>query len=148
LSCRGCLLVKVDIPSGGDIDDCHKARLISEFKEKYGNSKKALFFLDFEIRAVAGHQCFKGIDEQSSLDFANQQSRAIERFKDHLERTLAWVELQPWSILRRKFAAKARIGAVRMHCCWVTCPNKTCLVRGRGRHCRKQKKITGYLQEA
>lgn len=147
MSCRGCLFVKVDIPSGGDIDDCHRARLISEFKEKNGNSRKALFFLDFEIRSVAAHRCVRGVDEQSSLNFALQQSRAIERYRVHLESTLTWVEQQPWSILRRKYAVKTVSAALRMHCCWVTCPDKACVLRRRGRHCRKQKKITGYLQE-
>ena len=148
MSCRGCLFVKVDIPSGGDIDDCFKDRLIGEFKEKYAESKKAMLFLDFEAARVDDRRCAKGVDDQSELSFEVQRSRAIEAYRVYLESTLTWVEQQPWSILRRKYAVKTVSAALRMHCCWVTCPDKACVLRRRGRHCRKQKKISDYLREA
>lgn len=33
-----------------------------------------------------------------------------------------------------------------IHCCWKSCPNKTCEVRKRGRHCPRQRKIESWLE--
>ena len=147
MSCRGCLFVKVDVPSGGDVDDCFKDRLIGEFKEKHAESKKAMLYLNFETVRITDRRCARAVDDKSELCFEVQRSRAIEDYRVYLASTLCWVEQQPWSILRRKYAVKAVSAALRVHCCWKKCPDQACDLRRRGRHCPKQKQITGYFRE-
>lgn len=40
--CRGCLFVIVDIPSGGDIDGCHKQEILEELFNEYPDNPMLL----------------------------------------------------------------------------------------------------------
>ncbi len=147
MTCRGCLFVKVDVPSGGDIDGCRKEALLDSLKSKYADNKKAMLFLEYEASRLREGRCAKRVSSESSLTFEQQLELAYDDFEQYLKRRIAWVVLQPPSVLRRKFRRREVAGfALRMHCCWIKCPDKNCASRKRGRHCPKQKKISHFLE--
>jgi hypothetical protein len=135
--CEGCLFA-------GDTGGCFKPIIISQVKPVYAGKVKALLFLDHELSRIDKIHCLKKYDGQLSFTLAEQRVNALDDFEVCLKRRADWCNEQPISMLRR-YQAKAGAGRmIRMHCCWVSCPDKVCSLRRRGRHCRKQKKITDF----
>ena len=125
MTCEGCLLFT---SNGG----CSKLKAIAELQAKHVENKKAILFLNYQVGRLDKVHCRENFDD-------------FEAYRQGLLKKLAWVELQPLSVLRRKFPVASFVpAAVRVHCCFKNCPDRACKVRVRGRHCPKQQKITVF----
>ena len=140
--CEACLFA-------GESYVCRQAEVIKQIRVLYADKMKALLFLDHESARIDKVHCVKKFDDQLSFTIDDQKETALEDFESFLRKGASWSNEQPLSVLRRKYpASTSGLFPVRVHCRWKNCLDQACELRGRGRHCHKQQKISGYLQEA
>jgi hypothetical protein len=128
--CRGCLFVKVDIPSGGDIDGCLKQDIIDEFKADLDlpslmrrltscqstGKEKALIILNYEESFLDEKQCKENFNQPEPKDaeeireqdkqFFKARERAYQSFKQYISDRILRAKNLPISIVRRDFEVK------------------------------------------
>lgn len=139
MTCEGCLL----FASNGA---CDKLVALIETQAKNVGNKKIILFLNYQISRLDKVHCKVKPDEDSFEDVEVQSEKAVRYYQQFLSDKISWVAVKPLSILRRKFPVFVAVpAAVKVHCCFKNCPDKACTVRKRGRHCPKQRKISGFL---
>jgi|WetSurMetagenome_2_1015567.scaffolds.fasta_scaffold1725086_1 hypothetical protein len=97
MACKNCLFFIVDG------NGCKKVSLLAEFQGRMFEKKKAMLFLNYQVSRLDKVHCREKFDEQEEEKFKAQNGAAFEEYKKFLERQLSWVDLQPWSILRRNW---------------------------------------------
>jgi membrane protein involved in colicin uptake len=120
--CRGCLFVKVDVSSGGDIDGCIKNDVIDEFKNvKYIDllraKEKALMVLNYEESLIDEENCVEELKQPESANeeeikeqwsqWLKARDKACRSYKQYLSDRILRAEKLPMSALRRMFEVKA-----------------------------------------
>lgn len=130
--CRGCLFVKVDIPSGGDIDGCLKEDIIEELRSKgeFGTfigkgtymysefTEKGRMVLDHEMAMLDEKHCKEIFNQPQSKDseefdaqskaFWKARDRAYDSYKQYLYDRMMRAEKLPLSKVRELYAIKKR----------------------------------------
>lgn len=99
--CRGCLFVIVDIPSGGDIDGCHKIEILEELATEFPNNpliKKKLEEMDQE-------KCFVGF----------WQPKPLSR-KQLMKQDKEWLECREKMIVNYEKEMRARAKHICSEC--------------------------------
>ncbi|MHA1286007.1 MAG: hypothetical protein ACTSPB_01265 [Candidatus Thorarchaeota archaeon] len=117
--CRGCFFVKIDIPSGGDIDGCYKKLIIEDLVREammhiVGHQSRSYDVMGSvqDLMPTDDESCFEGIPDYEGLSYKEANSRFWDdREKAHQEFTekmkpivekRVWTKLEDygWKILR------------------------------------------------
>lgn len=128
MTCGGCIFVWRG-------NQCKKLDFIEQLCSSGSVGYKERLFLDAQVRILRRKRSCKVVCDVTELK---------ERFDGwcvSVKVGLGELEGLPLVRVVRKYGlASLRPVAVRAFCCYVRCPDQTCLDRGRGRRCVKQKK--------
>ena len=126
--CRGCLFVKVDVPSGGDIDGCLKQDVIDEFKGEIRkpnllrsrfegvSEAKAMLVLNHEETLLDEQHCNEVLKQpkpknqeefkQQSEKWFKAQDKAYVSYEQFLADKIEKAEKLPMLTLHRLYLVK------------------------------------------